>query len=88
MFIKIKGRIGYYNAVVTWFYKDEIDYLKKAIPRIYAREYGEQIPNYFDKINTIKDLKNFVKVEMNDMDNYPFGFKHIDGTFALYECIG
>ena len=88
MFIKIKGRIGYYNAVVTPFYIFYIDDLKYSIPRIYAREFHEEIPSYFHDISTIKDLKNFVKVEMHDMDNYPFGFKHIDGVFCLYECIG
>lgn len=88
MFIKIKGRMGKYNAIVTGFYKDNLDYLKKAIPVVYSREYGEEIPSYFHKIHTIKDLKNFVKVEMDDMDNYPFGFKHIEGVYCLYECIG
>ena len=88
MFIKIKGdHFGKYNAVVTWFYKDNLEHLKKVIPRIYRREYGEEIPSYFHKIKTIKDLKNFVKVEMDDCE-YPYGFKHIEGTFALYECIG
>lgn len=88
MFIKIKGRTGYYNAVVTGFYKSEMDYLKRRIKSIYQRETGEQIPNYFEDINTIKQLKQFVKVELHDMDNYPNGFKHIDGVFVLYECIG
>ena len=88
MFISIKGHIGKYNAIVTWFYRDNLDYLKIAIPRIYMREYGEQIPNEFDNIRTIKELKQFIKDHMSDMDNYPFGFKHIMGTYALYECIG
>ena len=86
MFIKIKGdHFGQYNASVTWFYRDNLDYLKKAIPRIYSREYGEKIPSEFHDIKTIKDLKNFVKNEMDDCE-YPCGFKHIEGTFALYEC--
>ena len=88
MFIKIKGdHIGYYNASVTWFYRDNLDYLKEVITRLYAREYGEEIPSYFHDIKTIKDLKNFVKTEM-DTCEHPFGFKHIDGTFALYQCFG
>ena len=88
MFINIKGHNGKYNAIVTWFYKDNIEYLKEVIPNIYMREYGEPIPKYFHTINTIKELKSFIKMEMNDMRNYPFGFKHIDGTYALYQCIG
>lgn len=88
MFIKIKGdHFGKYNAIVTWFYRDNLDYLKEVIPSLYIREYGEEIPSYFHDIKTIKDLKNFVKVEM-DSAEYPFGFKHIEGTFALYQCIG
>lgn len=88
MFITIKGRFGKYNAIVTGFYKNNIDYLKKRITEIYSREYGETIPPYIHDIKTVKDLKNFVKTEMNDMDTYPYGFKHIDGVFCLYECIG
>ena len=88
MFISIKGHMGKYNAVVTGFYKGNLDYLKDVIPRVYAREYGEQIPEYFDEITTIKDLKEFVKTEMDGMDNYPFGFKHIDGVYCLYKCVG
>lgn len=88
MFINIKGRMGKYNALVTWFYKDNLDYLKEIIPQIYMREYNERIPNYFHDITTIKDLKNFVKAEMKDMQDYPYGFKHIEGTYALYQCIG
>jgi len=88
MFITIKGRMGKYNAVVTGFYKDNLDYLKKAITYIYIREYGIEIPKEFNDIKTIKGLKKFVKTEMDDMDNYPYGFKHIDGVYCLYECLG
>ena len=88
MFIRIKGHEGNYNAIVTGFYKNNLDYLKRKIPVIYAREYGEEIPAYFNSIKTVKDLKNFVKVEMNDMDTYPFGFKYMDGILCLYECLG
>ena len=88
MFIKIKGdHIGHYNCVVTWFYKDNLEHLKKVIPYIYSREYGRRIPSEFHEIKTIKGLKEFVKEEM-DTCEYPYGFKHIDGTYALYECIG
>ena len=88
MFIKIKGdNFGMYNAVVTWFYRDNLDHLKKVIPKIYMREFDEEIPKEFHDIKTIKGLKEFVKEEMDSCE-YPFGFKHIDGTFALYECIG
>lgn len=88
MFIKIKGHMGMYNACVTWFYKDNIDVLKDIISRIYMREYGVEIPSEFYEITTVKGLKNFIKKEMNDMDNYPYGFKHIEGTYAVYQCIG
>ena len=88
MFINVKGYTGKFNAVVTGFYKDNLDYLKKTIPNIYMREYGGHIPEEFYSINTIKDLKEFVKTEMEDMDSYPFGFKHIDGVYCLYECLG
>lgn len=88
MFIKIKGKIGNYNAIVTWFYRDNLDYLMEVIPKIYLREYGDFIPKEFYYIKTIKDLKIFIKENMFDMDNYPYGFKHIEGTYALYECIG
>ena len=60
VFIKIKGWTGCYNAVVTWFYKANIDELKYRIERIYNKEYGEEIPNYFHSIETIKELKQFV----------------------------
>ena len=88
MFISIKGRMGKYNAIVTGFYKDNLDVLKRAIPIVYRREYGYEIPSAFYDISTIKELKEFVKEEMDDMDNYPFGFKHIDGVYCLYECLG
>ena len=88
MFITIKGNIGKYNAIVTGFYKDNLSYLKRRIPTIYNREYDMLIPSEFHDITTIKDLKAFVKEHMDDMDNYPFGFKHIDGVYCLYECIG
>lgn len=88
MFIKIKGRIGYYNAIVTGFYKDNLDYLKRRVQYIYGREYGMRVPQEFHDITTIKDLKTFIKTEMNDMDNHPYGFKHIEGVYCLYECIG
>lgn len=88
MFIRIKGdSFGKYNAVVTWFYKDNLNHLKRVIPIIYLREFDEEIPSEFHDITTIKGLKDFVKSEM-DVCEYPYGFKHIDGTFALYECIG
>ena len=88
MFISIKGRMGKYNASVTGFYKGNLDYLKRVIPQIYAREFNEPIPSEFHEISTIKELKSFVKEHMVDMDNYPFGFKHIDGVYCLYECYG
>lgn len=88
MFIKIKGHTGSYNAVVTAFYKDNLEHLKKSIKFIYGREYGNVVPDGFDDISTIKDLKKFIKEEMSDMDNYPYGFKHIEGIYCLYECIG
>lgn len=88
MFINIKGYTGKFNAVVTGFYKDNLTYLKRYIPIIYMREYGVEIPKEFEDITTIKELKTFVKEEMSDMDNYPFGFKHIDGVYCLYECLG
>lgn len=88
MFISIKGDIGKYNAVVTWFYKDNLEHLKRVIPFVYMREYGREIPSEFHSISTIKALKEFIKENMSDMDNYPYGFKHIEGTYALYECIG
>lgn len=88
MFIRLKGKTGMYNAVVTWFYKDNFDYLKEAVAFVYRREYGENVPVEYDEIKTIKGLKQFIKDEMEDMNNYPFGFKHIDGTYALYQCIG
>ena len=88
MFIRLNGRIGYFNADVTWFYKDNLDYLKGRIKLIYLREIGGPIPDEFNSINTITALKAFIKEHMSDMDNYPFGFKHIDGTYVLYECYG
>lgn len=88
MFISIKGRIGKYNADVTGFYKENLDYLKRYIPMIYMREYGTEIPNEFEDITTIKELKSFVKEYMSDMDSYPYGFKHIDGVYCLYQCYG
>lgn len=88
MFIKIKGdHIGHYNADVTWFYRDNLDYLKKVIPRLYEKKYYGTIPSEFYDIKTIKSLKEFVKTYFDDWE-YPFGFKHIDGTFALYICYG
>lgn len=86
MFIKIKGRIGNYNCNVTSFYKDNLDYLKERIRYIYGREFGIEVPKYFNDIKTIKNLKQFIKDEMHDMDNYPYGFKHIDGVYCLYEA--
>ncbi len=88
MFIKIKGdHIGHYNAVVTWFYKDNLEYLKEVIPKLYERKCYGSIPSEFHNITTIKGLKEFVKENFNDWE-YPYGFKHIEGTFALYVCIG
>lgn len=86
MFIKIKGRIGNYNCNVIAFYKDNLDYLKERIRYIYGREFGIEVPKYFNDIKTIKNLKQFIKDEMRDMDNYPYGFKHIDGVYCLYEA--
>lgn len=88
MFISIKGWMGKHNAVVTAFYKENLDYLKEVIQNVYVREYGERVPDYFNGIKTIKALKEFVKTEMDDMDNYPFGFKYIDGVYCLYQCVG
>ena len=39
-------------------------------------------------IFTDDELKQFIKDEMSDMDNYPYGFKHIDGIFCFYEIYG
>lgn len=88
MFIKIKGHMGMYNCIVTGFYKGNLDYLLKTIRGIYGREFGVEVPSYYNEITTIKELKTFVKEEMGGMDNYPFGFKHIDGVYCLYEAMG
>lgn len=89
MFIKIKGHIGNYNCNVVGFYKGNLDYLKERIKYIYGREFGVETPSYFNEIKTIKGLKQFVKDEMiKDMRNYPYGFKHIDGIYCLYEAYG
>jgi hypothetical protein len=87
MFIKIKGKSGNYKCIVDEFYKENLDYLKEKIRYIYAREYGIEVPTEYNHIKTIKALKEFIKNEMKDMDNYPFGFKYINGVYCVYEAI-
>lgn len=87
-YIKIKGYTGKSLCGLTAFYKDNLDYLLEKIRRIYGREYGVEVPPYYNEICTVKALKEFIKNEMDDMDNYPYGFKHIDGVYCLYEAYG
>ena len=57
-----------------------------SIPYLALSEVTDKFTMAFNEIKTIKDLKQFIKDEMYDMDNYPFGFKHIDGVYCLYEA--
>ena len=86
MYIKIKGFSGYHNCRVTPFYKNNFDYLKDRIKNIYRDNVDFTLPEFFWEIETIKDLKLFVKEYLVEyIDVYPYGFKYINGLYCLYE---
>lgn len=87
VFINIKGYSGKFNCRVIGFYRENLEYLKDIIEKIYKERIDSDIPSYFWSINTIKELKEFTKTEMVPyMESYPCNFKHIDGIYSLYEA--
>ena len=87
VYISIKGYTGKFNCQIIAFYKENIELLKEKVKNIYKDEVNFNLPSYFWEIETIKKLKEFVKTELVPyIDNYPYGFKHIDGVYCLYQA--
>lgn len=86
MYITVKGFTGHFLADVVPFNMDNKERLQRIIERIYFNETGERLEG--DELRTLGRMKEFVRENLQDMDNYPTGFKHIDGIFCFYEIYG